>query len=240
MDMARFADHSGNQAVGGQWVNATDDDIKRMYQRLSYDFDHIVEEARDPSRPVMSTENMLGSTWQMTNDENTETIITSSYEHAFSTAVDHLDRAVSDASFSALQSAVVHGIASIEAFVNYRAGVWNEANPATQLIDSKQQKVSFDDKIDEWIPLMTGGVKLDKGNEHWQEFKRLQALRDNATIHIKDQRLTVSHAELAELINAFSSGIAGLQFDLHILCKNIVPSAIIRARYAPPCEVVSR
>ena len=61
MDMARFADHAGNSIGAGQWVNATDDDIKRMYQDNNYDFDLIVEEARDPSRPVMSTENMVGS-----------------------------------------------------------------------------------------------------------------------------------------------------------------------------------
>jgi hypothetical protein len=173
----------------------------------------------------------------MIGDEKTETIITSNYEAAYEAAERHLLRAVADASFLEFESAVVRGLASIEAFLNYRAGIWNERNPDNMLIDSKERKVSFDAKIDEWIPIMTG-EKLNKSDNHWNSFKRLRGIRDNLTIHSKATSHTVTYAELADLINAFRTGIAGILIDLHILCRNWVPADVVRGYYAPEAQVV--
>ena len=236
MTMAMYSDYDANVSRGIPF--STEDEVREYFKAGGYDFDKVVEECRNPQISIPLVENLVGSTWLMIGDDKTETIVTSNYEGAYETAEDHLERAIKATSFSELESAIVRGIASIEAFINYRAGVWNERNPENQLVDSKQNKVSFDDKIDKWIPIMSGGGKLHKGDDHWRSFKRLLGIRDNLTIHSKSTSHTVTHSELADLINAFRSGIAGILIDLHVLCRTWVPASMIRGYYAPEVQVV--
>ena len=85
---------------------------------------------------------------------------------------------------------------------------------------------------------MTGGNKLDK-SRNWEHFKRLRGIRDNLTIHPKQPRHSVKYTELADLINTFGMGVAGILIDLHIVCRNWIPPHIIRGYYAPEVQVVS-
>ena len=96
-------------------------------------------------------------------NEPPKTIINSHLLSAYETAEEHLERAITEASFSDLESAIVRGIAAIESFLSGQIGIWNRAHPGEKIIDSRDTKVSFDDKIDKWIPKMTGGSKLNKG-----------------------------------------------------------------------------
>lgn len=235
--MTMFGVHSANLQQG--FPVSTENEVKQWFQDNGYNFDKVVEECRDPDKTIPLVENMLSSVFTMIGGNETETIITSNYQSAYEIAAQHLEYALTEASFSELESAIVRGIASIEAFINYRADKWNEQNPGAMLLDSKGNKVSFDDKIDEWIPVMSGGRKLDKSDRHWSDFKRLRGIRDNLTIHSKTLGHTVKYSEIADLINVFRTGIAGILIPLHILCRNWIPSQIIRGYYAPEVKVVN-
>jgi hypothetical protein len=139
-----------------------------------------------------------------------------------------------------LQSAIVKGIGSLEAFINARADRWNKTHPEDQLLDSRQKKVSFEDKVDIWIPKLTGGAKLDKSGTMWRHFVALRGIRDDEAIHPKAVGFGISYRDLAKNINMFRLGIAGFLFELHLLSYVTVPRAVIRAMYAPEVEAVEQ
>src|SRR5262249_28733514 len=124
------------------------------------------------------------------------------------------------------------------AYINHQANNWNATHPEAVLTDSKQDKVSFDDKIDKWIPLMSGGKRVDKSDSRWAHFKMLRGTRDDAAIHIKTSHRGVSFADLARLINMMPTGMAGLLMHLHEIFEEPVPAKIIRGVFAPEVEVV--
>ncbi len=122
--------------------------------------------------------------------------------------------------------------------MNEQAGRWNDTHPSQPLIDSKTEKVSLDDKIDKWIPIMAGGRRVDKGDARWADFKVLRGIRDEAAVHIKGPVKGVSFVEMARLMNMTRTGIAGLLMHLHELFGEPVPSKIVRGVFAPDIEFV--
>lgn len=214
----------------------TDEDVKRLFSGGTGTFDQLVEFCRDYKNPVPTVENILGSLWV----SGGTAIITSTYRNLYETASQNLARAVEGVSFSDLQSAVSSGIASIEAYINHRVEKWNSLNSSKQLVDTKNQKVSFDDKIERWIPAMTGGKGLDKSLRNWPDYKRLRGIRDNVTVHTKESSYTKSVHEIAEAIELFRTGIAGLLFQLHDLFDEKIPAIIIRDYFAPDLEIIER
>lgn len=203
-------------------------------------------------------ENLLGSTWKVTGggkaaivtgaatNEETEIasvsgpgeLTSSTYLRLFENAVDNINKCLESASFGDFQSSISNGIASIGAYIAHRAWLYNSGQHAEKLLDSKKNKVSLDTKIDEWIPRMSGGKKLDKSGLNWNHFKRLRVVRDELAIHIKQPAFGISYQELGELLNLFRSGIAGLLFDLHLLFGERVPCSIIRHTYLPDIILV--
>ena len=105
----------------------------------------------------------------------------STYWSNFEEARRHLHRAIDQISFGDLEVAVERGVASIEAFIRARAEEWNRNND--QLTDDAKNKVPFNVKIDEWIPKMTGGQKLETGAINFQDFTRLKSMRDDEIVH---------------------------------------------------------
>jgi hypothetical protein len=100
--------------------------------------------------------------------------------------------------------------------------------------------VSRDDKIDEWIPIMTGGKKLNKGNQRWEHYKKLRTVRDQQQAHLKAPALGSDYRKLAKSLNIFRTGIAGMLLELHILFGDRnVPATIIRHAYLPDVEYVT-
>jgi hypothetical protein len=233
----------------------TDADVKRQFLLNRIDFDQLVEDCRSPGRPVPHYENLIGSTWQTTGGVEVALVdrVTGDEQHVltgsglvapdncwaiFEAACEDVQRAVARASYMDLQGAAVKGIASLEAFINARADRWNKMHPEDQLLDSRQQKVSFEDKLDIWIPRLTGGAKLDKSGTMWRDLLILRAIRDGAAIHPKAPGFGISYADLAKNVNLFRLGIAGFLFQLHLLFRVMVPRAVIRAMYAPEVEAV--
>ena len=137
-----------------------------------------------------------------------------------------------------IRTCLSNGIASIDTYISHQVLLYNSDQPSEPLIDSKERRVSQDTKIDEWMPKMLGGKRLDKSRTNWQNFKRLRALRDELAIHIKQPTLGISDQQLGELLNLFRSGIAGLVVDLHLLFGEQVPSKIIRYAYLPDIKLV--
>lgn len=246
----------GNHGARHRFVS--DAHVKRFFQSNGYYWGELVEVCRKPKEIVPIVENLLGSTWKVSGggkaaivtgaatDEETEIasvsgpgeLTSSTYLRLFENAVDNLNKCLESASFGDFQSSISNGIASIGAYVAHRAWLYNSGQPAEKLLDSKKSKVSLDIKIDEWIPRMSGGKKLDKSGLNWNHFKRLRGIRDELAIHIKQPAFGISYQELGELLNLFRSGIAGLLFDLHLLFGERVPCSIIRHTYLPDIMLV--
>jgi hypothetical protein len=232
----------------------TNEEVVNFFQKKGVNFEKLVENCRHYQVTVPFFENLIGCTWTVSGRarvsrvdritgkedlivEGPGAISMSTYWSLYETANESLKQAINKGSYTDLQSAIVLGIASIEAYINHRAEEWNMKNPTDLLFDSKLKKVSFEDKIDIWIPKMASGKKLDKSNRNWADFKVLCSIRDNLTIHPKSTGFSISIKELADLINRFRTGIAGLLVQLHLIFEEKIPAVIIRGYYAPEVEV---
>ncbi len=247
--MAKFSNH------GEKIKFTTDASVKRHLKRYRADFKQLVEKCRLFKENVPFFENLAGSTWTVSegaklavvdkSDGQTKsevkgpgTLTVSTYWGLFEEALRSRDRSVESSSFSEYQNSVVAGIASIEAYINHRAELWNKINPKEKLLDSPSIKISFGDKIDIWIPKMSGGEKLDKSIRNWNDFKELKKIRDHVSIHPKSVSYGISFPDLAEKINLFRTGIAGVLIQLHKIFKEPIPAKIIRAYFSPNVEVI--
>jgi hypothetical protein len=128
---------------------------------------------------------------------------------------------------------VVLAIASIEAYLNYKAELWNKENQ-NKITD---YKISIEDKINRWIPIMTNKKQLDKSKEPWAAYKKLKKIRDDETIHIKKRYSNITYKELVKLMSKYKH-LAHLLLTLHILFNDKVPSIIIRYTFLPELELV--
>ncbi len=212
----------------------------------------LTELCRNPKEPVPDFENLIRSTWHATSnvslvDSDGEVIfkmgkdglfIWSNYESHFEAACTARDRTVTEVSYSPFQECLSQGFAAIEAFLNTEARAWNKKHPKDKLLDSKNYKVSLENKIDEWVPKISNGAKIDKSNQIWNHFKVLKTIRDDNAIHPKLPGQGVSYQDFANQINTFRFGIAQLLGNLHLLLSRPVPSVIINTIYAPDVKVV--
>jgi hypothetical protein len=215
----------------------------------------VDEIRRDFSTRIPQFENLLGSTWELEGvtmsrvDLSTGEPISSGkspgvyssegYWASFEAAVAARDRSIDERSLNEIQNAFVRGCSSIEGYILMKSDMWNRRNPNDQLVDTREFKTSFDDKIERWIPKMSSGRKLDRSTNHWSDYKRVRGIRDHMTIHPKSPGVGATFDELAEMINLFRTGVAGFLIDLHDHFGDRIPATIIRARYAPLVEVVT-
>lgn len=229
-------------------------EVQKYFLQKGVNTDELAERCRNPHNFVPDFENLMRSTWRTSGgvgvslvDSDGEVIhemkepglfIWSNYEAHFEAACAARDRAVEEDSYSAFQECLSQGFASIEAFINTQAKAWNKQHPENKLIDSGTYKVSLENKIDEWVPEMSGGGKTNKSDQVWNDFKTLKNLRDEDAIHPKLPGHGVPYRNFAKQINAFRLGIAQLLANLHLLLGQAVPSVIINAIYMPDVEVV--
>lgn len=246
--MAKYGNHV--------FTFTTDDSVKNFFKQRGHEYDSLVNQVRNYSEIIPLIENMIGSFGTASagltvsrvdafgNEDLTMTgpgIITMfAYQSQFEDAQSNIEDSIKSSNPQKFLTACASGMASVEGYLNFKAEEWNKRNPACPLIDSKDNPVKFEDKIDLWIPIMTNGRKLDKAIQTWEHFKRLRAVRDNIAIHPKKSGHSFSLYDLAELINCFRTGIAGLLLQLHQLFNDRVPSIVIRARFAPDAEVITQ
>jgi hypothetical protein len=150
------------------------------------------------------------------------------------------DEAIARTSFTAMRQMALHGVASIEAFLGLAALRWNAQHPDAQLIDSKQHKVSLEEKFSVWIPTVSGGATVRKDDRVWNDFLHIQALRDS-TAHPKPYSVGGTLTELAKALDAFKHGKHGIALNLGRLHSSLgaaLPAAVINAYFFPDVEVI--
>ena len=164
-------------------------EVLEYFLRRGVNIDKLVEQCRSTKNFIPDFENLIRSTWHASGNvslvdssdgeiihemKEPGLLIWSNYEAHFEAACAARDRAVAEDSYSAFQECLSQGFASIEAFFNTQARVWNKQHPEDKLVDSGTHKVGLEDKIEEWVPKMSGGGKIDKTNQVWNDFKSLK------------------------------------------------------------------
>lgn len=256
MDMAKHGSREFERHYGYRFK--TNADVKRFFADIGRDFNDVQLECRDKDA-LLPFENRLGGGWTFNSGggENSYASYTdfTGYEHdlgsesgwfhvaaywaLFDQAVEELERSINTGVYRHFLSCASNGVGSIEAFLGAKVEAYNRRHPEKALIDSKQKKVSFDDRVDQWIPMMTRGKKLDKNNQQrWQHFKELRKLRDTQQAHSKETVMRGSYKSLGLLLNRFRTGIAGLLLELHIVFGDKAPPTVVRHAYLPDIEFV--
>lgn len=238
----------------------TDDDVVGYLREEGFDFDRLVEACRCRDQNVPRVENLMTSEWTggappggylVVKDERGDVLsgftdggsgkmTTSTYWSRFERAASAFDRCLETTSYEDLLSSLSSGVSSIEAYIGGKVETHNRRHPEDQLVDNKQNKVSFDDKIKLWIPRMSG-EKFDKGkNRNWSDFKILRAVRDQQDAHPKTSAYAHSFKDMGELLNRFRGGIAGLLLDLCVhFGEKQVPTVVVRMAYLPKIRYVT-
>jgi hypothetical protein len=244
LDMAWHGNH------GQEFAIHSEQPIRQFYSANSLDFDALVEACREPNRQVPHFENLFqgmvypgsGATVSIANMSTGEesatvrgpgAIAKEYYWPQFERAASTFDQSLRTGSFMDFHTALVWGVSSLQSYLAYVAELWNRLKPEDMLVDSAGNKVSFEDKINVWIPKMTNGKHLDKSQRSWNDFRALKEVRDNEVIHLKSGAYSISQEELVTLMNRFSTGIAQLLFQLHMLFSTRVPTRIIRIMHFP-------
>jgi hypothetical protein len=252
--MAKFGNH------GRPIKYKSDADVIRFFEANGYDWDELLEVCRKPDEIVPIVENLAGSTWvvstsgtgkaSIVSDAATEQereivsvegpglLTMSTYLQLFESAASNLNRCMDNASFADFQSCVSSGIASIDGYLTHRQIIYNSGSPSVSLADNKEHKVSQDTKIDEWVPIMSGGKKLDKSGINWLNYKKLRSIRDDYAIHVKEPAYAIGYNDLVGYLNIFRYGIAGLLINLHQVFSEKVPCMIVRYAYLPDIKLL--
>lgn len=233
-------------------VTATDDEIFAWFARKGAPERSLIEDGR-AGRTIPLIENLIGPNWTTATDappgtfafgvvnastgehhttDSPGVMSTSAYHSLFDAATSSLRRAVEGPSYPDALQALASGFAALEAFVNDCVKVWNTAQPKQQLLDSPPYK-TFDQKVEQWFPIMVPGELYDRGRADWSKLKRLRLLRDRTATHPEAAVYAVPLADIADLANGFRLGIATTLFQFHLFFHRYVPHSIIRAAYAP-------
>lgn len=253
LDMARDGDH-GHQLK----CDLTNEErVKEFYRVNGCNFEVVVEEARrwspglPPTVPLLDirTWNSFtlggdsgsvagikrgGDDFLVKFEGESGHVVLTEYLDIFENAVKELERSVEGDNHRAFLTALSDGIASIEGYINYQAG----QTGGQQYKDSEQEKVSFETKINEWIPQLTG-AKLDKSGATWSHHQELRRIRNGYQAHPKMHLYGITYSEICRRMNLFRTGIAGLLFDLHIAFSKLVPGQVIQARCLPDIRYVT-
>lgn len=255
--IAKISDFGIHGEHGFRPRPSTPKDVADFFLRKGIDPNRVAEACRNYRETIPFFENILKHTWKVGAEGDSKVVIVnkesgketsivgepgelvgSSYQAKLELACEARDRAVEKASYPELLSALVHGFAAIEGFINDRAGIWSIQNSQDPLPDTKEKKVSLDDKIDLWIPKILRIAHLNKSNNRWEHFKLLKRMRDDLAVHQKSSEMGVTLRELAERINMFRSGLAEVLFQLHVAFGLPAPAVLINAVHMPNIDVI--
>ena len=257
-DMIMAIARHGNHYWDREWgVFTTTRHVERFLAAYDLTLAGLIETLRDKDASGNPFENRLGSGWTVsgggggaivgyTDSEGNEVVrmeepgsfSTATSTALFEKAVDDFERSISKMSYVESLSCIASGTASIEAYVFQKTYQRNIRNPGKELVDDKNNKVSFEDKIKVWVPMMAG-KKLNLGDKNWAHFQRLKRVRDTEHTHTKSPALNITYRELCKLLNLFRGGIAGMLLDLHVLFGDKTPSKVIKYAYHPDIKLVT-
>lgn len=245
---AKFSNHSN------AFRPKSGKELGKWFRDRGINPDELIEECRDPKKQIPGFENPIGTTWKVSTFSGGSVAITNQDEIIseikgdgmlvmsnctghFEAACAARNRAITENSHFAFYESLSQGFASIEALLNEVSENWNKNGGTPPLIDSHDNKVSFETKLNEWVPLITNGGKIDKTGRNWSDFKRLKKLRDEEAIHPSSPSRGINYKELAKNINVFRFGIAFFLGNLHVTFGMHVPAIIINAIYYPDVEL---
>ncbi len=230
-------------------ISTAADDIRGYCLRRGIDYQHMIERARTYGEQIPHLENLVGSVWtsegakisRVYQDTGEEEILVEGdgqyseayYWTAFEQAVGHLNQMIEKQAMFELHSAIERGVASVEAYISHRAHHWNRLNKDKSLHDNESEKVRLEDKLRNWVPIMSGGRRIDLGSRSWQNFAQLKSIRDKSVIHPNRSSFGMSIVEMASIANLFKSGIAESLVELHLLFQERIPAIIIKESFAP-------
>jgi len=256
--MARYGKTGRSYGLG----SASEDDVKRFYAAHGYDYSSIIEQAReflahlpllwvwepfsfDMGVPAGGYGAIKGAGEKVLASLEGESgrFVMVEYMDRFEQATKHLHRSIDEMSHGEFLSAISDGVSSIEAYLGYRTGLHNERHPGQELSErvptgSGHRMLTFDEKIDQWIPKMTGGRKLDKNGRRWPDFKELRKIRNDYQAHPKNPVYGLPFRELCKRMNLFRTGIARLLLNLHAGLEDSAPELVFRYAYLPDIEYV--
>jgi len=253
MAMALYGNHYWDREWG---AFATTRHVERFLTHHGLTLAGLVETMREKDAWGNPFENRLPSGWTFsagdsgvatyTDSEGNEvvrmeesgTMVTATDAALFEKAAGDFERAMAQMSYTEFLSGVANGLASIEAYISQKAYQYNLRNPGNELLDDKNHKVAFEDKINGWVPTMAG-AKLDLGGKNWAHFQRLKRTRDTEHTHTKAPALNISFRELCKLLNLFRTGIAGMLLNLYALFGGTVPSIVVKYAFHPNIKLVS-
>jgi hypothetical protein len=174
----------------------------------------------------------VGATGEEFSVQEAGTFTLRDYVAKFEFAVEARDRAVARQTMTEVETAMYHGVASIESFLNYHGAAWNRFFP-----DQPLPKVrNVYDKVEQWVPILAKGSVLDYKQISWDAFKVVKRFRNDAT-HSHQGAKGATLQEIATMVNLFREGIAAPLFQLHQIFHEKIATAIIRAAYAPEAFV---
>jgi hypothetical protein len=249
----------GNHYWESEWGDLrTKQQVEAFFAAQGYNLADVIEECRDKETNVLLLENLIpssgwgvtggpGVTVSYTDSEGNEvvkfdgesgTFVEATDAALFDKAADDFERSIAKMSYVEFLSAIANGTASIEAYIFQKTYQYNIRNPSKELVDNKDNKVPFEDKIKKWVPTMAA-KKLDLGGKNWPHFKQLKQVRDTEHTHTKSPALQISYRDLCKLLNLFRSGIAGLLLDLHVLFGDKTPAKVIKYAYHPDIKLVA-
>lgn len=243
--------------------NLPDEDMSKILTSEGYDLEKEISSRRsDPHKAVTYFENLLdGTPWEITVPEgmtvNISTVINGEtffektiVEHGFVrqafkadflSACEARDRSIERSSFDDFYTALSKGFSSVEAYLNFKLEVHNRFAPEAEKLSEKRKKggfLSLEEKLLDLFPKMTGNQFSDQ-DIGWKDLMYLKDLRNNVVIHPKPGAGLTTLEELADGLNKFRSGLAGLMFMLHRGFGDRMQSSLIRANWYPTVGVSS-
>jgi len=245
---ARFGNHGCTPRP------ASNPEVEKFLLARNVDTFGLIERLRNPAEHVPFFENLIGATWstsgggwsvvsssgrELASLSGPGVLSMNDCQAAFESSAKARDRAIGERDMFSLYECLTFGIASIEAFFDRASSAWNESHPNNGLVDTLAKKITLEDKITKWLPIMSGGTAFDKSNRQWNDFKILKGIRDNHAIHPKGGH-AMSLSDMASHLNSFRHGIAHLLGNIHVILHCPVPAVIINSIYFPDVIVVER
>jgi hypothetical protein len=235
----------------------TEEGVKKLLADEGYpDFDKLVEEVR-PRDAVLPLETHLfseGWSWNLPPGKSyaalrqgdqevariqgeSGRIVETPYQERFNHSVRNLKRCTTGegADYGDLLSCFSAGLASIEGFVNYKAGPHRHNLPRG---DEPDRNVSLDFKLDKWIPPLAADQLINKGEKYWQDFTEVRRIRNEFESHPKAVPYAIAGTIFCKQLNQWRTGIAMMLLILHAMTGRLAPPELVKNAFLPDIELL--
>lgn len=162
-------------------------------------------------------------------------IVTSQYLERFRHSVKNLKRCTDgeEADYGDLLSCFADGLASIEGFVNEIAKPHLDRLPR-----GHEEQVGLDHKLDEWIPVITNGQRVDKSQVWWRHFKEVRSIRNWRQSHPRAGVYGIGDSTFCNQLNLWRNGVALMLLYLHALTGRLATPELVKWAHVPDIELV--